>query len=135
MKYPETRIVFQSLNDRTLLRELTSFAGWYTFASVGSMGRGAGNPDDIECVFRSGRECCVRNCQSGQQVDAVFATAILQSIRPQIIKSEGAQDRIRVKKIIACRMSLHCFSLRLVFHSADYRNALRSPLVALGNPA
>lgn len=130
MKYPETRIVFQSLNDRTLLRELTSFAGWYTFASVGSMGRGQGIPMILNVFFG-----VVVNAAYGiaNQVNGLmqfFATAILQSIRPQIIKSEGAQDRIRVKKLSLVAMSLHVFSLRLVFHSADYRNALRSPLVA-----
>ena len=105
MKYPETRIVFQSLNDRTLLRELTSFAGWYTFASVGSMGRGQGIPMILNVFFG-----VVVNAAYGiaNQVNGLmqfFATAILQSIRPQIIKSEGAQDRIRVKKLslVACR--------------------------------
>lgn len=130
MKYPETRIVFQFIERQNAVARVDFVCRLVYFCIGRQYGAGTGNPDDIECVFR-----VVVNAAYGiaNQVNGLmqfFATAILQSIRPQIIKSEGAQDRIRVKKLSLVAMSLHVFSLRLVFHSADYRNALRSPLVA-----
>ena len=104
-KYPETTVAFGPLKDKPLLWELTSFAGWYTFASVGSIGRFQGIPILLNVFFG-----VIVNAAYGiaNQVNGLmqsFATAILQSIRPQIIKSEGASDRERAQKLsqIACR--------------------------------
>lgn len=118
-RYGETRISYKPLNDKILLKSLTSFAGWYTFVSVGSIGRFQGIQILLNVFYG-----VVVNAAYGiaNQVNGLmqfFATAILQSIRPQIVKSEGAGDRERVRKLsfIACRyMSFLCaiFSIPLI---------------------
>ena len=118
-KYKETIFKIYPLNDKPLLKELTSFAGWYTFASIGSIGRFQGIPILLNIFFG-----VVINAAYGiaNQVNGLmqfFATAILQSIRPQIIKSEGAQDRDRMQRLalIACRYMFYLcaiFSIPLI---------------------
>lgn len=118
-KYKETIFRIHPLNDKPLLKELTSFAGWYTFASIGSIGRFQGIPILLNIFFG-----VVINAAYGiaNQVNGLmqfFATAILQSIRPQIIKSEGAQDRDRMQRLalIACRYMFYLcaiFSIPLI---------------------
>lgn len=118
-KYRETRITLQSLTDVGLVKELMSFTGWYTFASLGSIGRFQGLQVLLNLFYG-----VVTNAAYGiaNQVNGLmqfFATAILQSVRPQIMKSEGAHDRERVGRLslIACRyMFFLCalFSIPLI---------------------
>lgn len=119
IKYKETQISLGALNDKILLAEMTSFAGWYTFVSIGSIGRFQGIQMLLNVFYG-----VVVNAAYGiaNQVNGLmqfFATAILQSIRPQIVKSEGAKDRKRVNRLslIACRyMFFLCaiFSIPLI---------------------
>ncbi|MDE5678397.1 oligosaccharide flippase family protein [Phocaeicola sp.] len=104
-KYSETRFLFQPFTNMELVKELVSFTGWYTFASIGSIGRFQGLQVLLNVFYG-----VVTNAAYGiaNQVNGLmqfFATAILQSIRPQIMKSEGAHDRMRVTRLslIACR--------------------------------
>lgn len=104
-KYRETRITLQSLTDIGLVKELMFFTGWYTFASLGSIGRFQGLQVLLNLFYG-----VVTNAAYGiaNQVNGLmqfFATAILQSVRPQIMKSEGAHDRERVGRLslTACR--------------------------------
>ena len=118
-KYRETQISLSPLNDKILLKDLTSFAGWYTFVSIGSIGRFQGIQVLLNIFYG-----IVVNAAYGiaNQVNGLmqfFATAILQSIRPQIVKSEGAKNRERVNRLslIACRyMFFLCaiFSIPLI---------------------
>ena len=124
-KYAETAVDIRSLQknrsveDKKLLKEMTSFSGWYTFASVGSIGRFQGIPILLNIFFG-----VVVNAAYGiaNQVNGLmqfFGTAILQSIRPQIIKNEGAHDRVRVQRfsLIACRYMFYLcaiFSIPLI---------------------
>lgn len=118
-KYDETIIKYQPLNDKKLLNELTSFAGWYTFASIGSIGRFQGIQMLLNIFYG-----VIVNAAYGiaNQVNGLlqfFATAILQSIRPQITKSEGVGDRERVRRLslIACRYMFYLcaiFSIPLI---------------------
>ena len=111
VKYPEVHIRLQSLKDKSLFKSLLSYAGWYTFASVGSIGRFQGIPVIMNLFFG-----VVANAAYGiaNQVNGLlqfFASAMMQSIRPQIVKSEGAGDRQRAIRLslIACRyMSYLC---------------------------
>lgn len=111
VKYPEVHIRLQSLNDKVLFKKLLSYAGWYTFASVGSIGRFQGIPVIMNLFFG-----VIANAAYGiaNQVNGLmqfFASAMMQSIRPQIVKSEGSGDRQRAIRLslIACRyMSFLC---------------------------
>lgn len=105
VKYPESHIRLQSLSDKSLFRDLLSYAGWFSFASIGSIGRFQGIPVIMNLFFG-----VVANAAYGlaNQINGLmqfFATAISQSIRPQIVKSEGAGNRKRVihLSLVACR--------------------------------
>ena len=104
-KYPETHFRLQVLKDKSLFKKLLSYAGWYSFASIGSIGRFQGIPVIMNLFFG-----VVANAAYGiaNQINGLmqfFATAISQSIRPQIVKSEGAGDRKRAihLSLVACR--------------------------------
>ena len=105
MKYPEVHIRLQPLRDKALFKDLLSYAGWFSFAAIGSIGRFQGIPVIMNLFFG-----VVANAAYGiaNQVNGLmqfFATAISQSIRPQIVKSEGGGDRKRAIRLslVACR--------------------------------
>lgn len=105
IKYPEVHFHWQKLNDKSLFKSLLSYAGWYSFAPIGSIGRFQGIPIIMNIFFG-----VVANAAYGiaNQVNGLmqfFATAIMQSIRPQITKSEGSGNRQRSIRLslIACK--------------------------------
>lgn len=118
-RYEETHLKIAPITDLAYLRELTSFAGWYTFASVGSIGRNQGIPMLLNTFFG-----VVVNAAYGiaNQVNGLilfFSVAIQQSIRPQIIKNEGVHNREKVRQLsfIACRYMFYLgaiFSIPLI---------------------
>ena len=118
-KYPETHISLKSVHDKDLLKRITRFTGWSLIGSVSSIARGQGIAVILNIFYG-----VVINAAYGiaNQVNGLlsfFSAAIMQSIRPQIIKSEGAQDRPRMLKLslIACRyMFFLCalFSIPLI---------------------
>jgi len=93
--------VFPSLNgyDRGLIKELTSFAGWNLFGSLCSTARYEGLAILLNLFFGA-----VINAAFGiaNQVAAqlsFFSATMLRTINPQIMKSEGANDRKRMLRL------------------------------------
>lgn len=105
IKYPEVHFHLQKLNDKSLFKSLLSYAGWYSFASIGSIGRFQGIPIIMNLFFGVAANAAYGIANQVNGLMQFFATAIMQSIRPQITKSEGAGDRKRSIRLslIACK--------------------------------
>ena len=104
-KYPETRIQWSRITDKNLMKEMSSFAGWNMIGATCGIARGQGIAMLLNVFFG-----VVVNAAYGiaNQVNGLlsfFSVAIMQSIRPQIIKSEGGGDRERMPRLslIACK--------------------------------
>lgn len=118
-KYYETSFSLHRIDDKSLLKNLTSFTGWYTFASIGAIGRNQGVPVLLNIFFGVILNAAYAIANQINGLLNFFSTAILQSIRPQITKSEGARNRNRVCELslIACRYMFYLcafFSIPLV---------------------
>jgi O-antigen/teichoic acid export membrane protein len=95
--------------DMVLSKELTSFAGWNLFGSLCGLGRTQGLAVLINLFFGT-----VLNASYGiaNQVTSqlnFFSTTMLKSLNPQIMKSEGAQERQRMLRlsIMACKFGFY----------------------------
>ena len=87
------------------MKEMSSFAGWNMIGATCGIARGQGIAMLLNVFFG-----VVVNAAYGiaNQVNGLlsfFSVAIMQSIRPQIIKSEGGGDRERMLRLslIACK--------------------------------
>lgn len=99
-KYPECRISrVGSLINRGLMKELTSFAGWNLFGSLCSVGRNQGLAVLLNLSFGTVINAAygISNQVSGQL--AFFSSTMLRAVNPQIMKSEGANDRERMLRL------------------------------------
>ncbi|SDD87518.1 Na+-driven multidrug efflux pump [Dyadobacter soli] len=100
LKYPECRINHVgSLVNRGLMKELTSFAGWNLFGSLCSVGRNQGLAVLLNLSFGTVINAAygISNQVSGQL--AFFSSTMLRAVNPQIMKSEGANDRERMLRL------------------------------------
>lgn len=112
--YPECKALRLRTIDKSLLRELASFAGWNTFGSLCSVGRAQGIAVLLNIFFGT-----VINAAYGiaSQVSAqliFFSATMLRATNPQIMKSEGANDRPRMLRL-AMTASKFGFFLLAIF--------------------
>ena len=96
--------------DKPLIKELTSFAGWNLFGSLCSLGRSQGLAVLLNLFFGT-----IVNAAYGvaNQVAAqlnFFSLTMLRALNPQIMKSEGANDRERMLRL-SMIASKFCFFL------------------------
>lgn len=98
-KYPECTIKGLFKIDKLLITELTSFAGWNLFGTLCALGRTQGLAILLNIFFGA-----VVNAAYGiaNQVASqlnFFSVTLLQALNPQIMKSEGANDRMRMLRL------------------------------------
>jgi O-antigen/teichoic acid export membrane protein len=98
-KYPECQLRNINLLNRKIVKELTSFAGWNLFGSLCSVGRAQGIAILLNLTFGT-----IVNAAYGiaNQVSAqltFFSATMLRALNPQIMKSEGANDRQRMLRL------------------------------------
>lgn len=98
-KYPECELRNIKLWDRKIVKELTSFAGWNLFGSLCSVGRAQGIAILLNLTFGT-----IVNAAYGiaNQVSAqltFFSATMLRALNPQIMKSEGANNRQRMLRL------------------------------------
>ncbi len=109
-KYKECTLRNIQKYDPALIKELSSFAGWNLFGIVSWLGRTQGLAILLNLFLGT-----VVNAAYGisNQVSAqlnFFSATLLKALNPQIMKSEGAQDRARMLKL-AMIASKFCFFL------------------------
>ncbi len=98
-KYREVSLRLRRLADRSVIRELSSFAGWNMFGVGCYFGRVQGLAVVLNLFFGAvvNAAYAVSNQVSAQM--AFFAATISRTVAPQIVKSEGAGDRGRMLRI------------------------------------
>ncbi len=111
-KYVECKSAIYKLMDFNSIRELTSFAGWNLFGTLCALGRNQGVAVVLNLFFST-----VVNAAYGvaNQVNSqlmFFSQTMMSAIRPQIMKSEGANDRERMIRLSlsANRLSFYLFT-------------------------
>ncbi|MDR2039820.1 MAG: hypothetical protein LBQ60_18005 [Bacteroidales bacterium] len=97
-KYDECDIKIHHI-DRTLMRELGSFAGWNLVGTFSGLGRNQGFAIVLNLFLGT-----IGNAAYGiaQQVSGqlnFFSATMLRALNPQIMKSEGANDRQRMLRL------------------------------------
>ncbi len=97
-KYNECSIKNYQI-DKSLLKELSSFAGWNLFGSLSVLGRTQGLAIILNVFFGT-----IVNAAYGiaYQISAqvsFFSMTLLRALNPQIMKSEGMNDRKRMLRL------------------------------------
>ncbi|WP_254412298.1 hypothetical protein [Dyadobacter diqingensis] len=113
-KYQECSISNLFKTDPILLKELTSFAGWNLFGTLCSLGRTQGLAIMLNIFFGAVVNAAygIANQVSGQL--NFFSYTLLQALNPQIMKSEGANDRQRMLRLSMIASKFGFFSLAIV---------------------
>ncbi len=109
-KYDECSLSFRGQYDRKLVEELSSFAGWNLFGTLAGIGRIQGLAVILNLFFGA-----TVNAAYGiaNQVSAqlnFFSATMMRALNPQIMKSEGANDRKRMLRL-SMLGSKFCFFL------------------------
>lgn len=113
-RYEETRLRIRQYYNKDLLKEMFGYGGWNMFGAVSVVARNQGIAMILNIFFGT-----VVNAAYGiaNQVNAqlsFFSVTMLQSLNPQIIKSEGRGDRERMLRL-AMIASKFSFSLLAFF--------------------
>lgn len=85
--------------DKSLIKELTSFAGWNLFGSLCTLGRVEGFAILLNLFFGTVINAAygIANQVAGQL--SFLSVTMLQALNPQIMKSEGADNRDRMLRL------------------------------------
>jgi Na+-driven multidrug efflux pump len=99
IKYKESKVQVRKYYDKGLLKEMFSYAGWNMFGAGSVVARNQGLAMILNVFFGA-----IINAAYGiaNQVNAqltYFSVTMLQSLNPQIIKSEGSGDRPRMLRL------------------------------------
>ncbi|WP_298733686.1 MATE family efflux transporter [uncultured Chitinophaga sp.] len=98
-KYAESKVRVRKYFNKSLLKEMFSYAGWNMFGASSVVARNQAQAMILNVFFGT-----VINAAYGiaNQVNAqltYFSVTMLQSLNPQIIKSEGSGDRPRMLRL------------------------------------
>lgn len=98
-KYDEFEVNVKKYYDKTLIKEMYSFAGWNFFGALSVVGKNEGFAIAINIFFGTAVNAAfaVAKQVSGQLL--FFSRTLLKAINPQIVKNEGAGDRIAMVKL------------------------------------
>jgi O-antigen/teichoic acid export membrane protein len=109
-KYVECTLENILAIDKKFVYELTSFAGWNMFGSLCVLGRTQGLAIMLNLFFGTviNAAYAISNQVSAQL--NFFSNTMLQALNPQIMKSEGANDRQRMLRL-SMIASKFCFFL------------------------
>jgi O-antigen/teichoic acid export membrane protein len=95
-KYDECKLKSKEQIEKSLYKEMFSFAGWNLFGSLAKLGRAQGISIILNLFFGTVINAAygIANQVSGQINN--FSVMMLKAINPQIMISEGASDRQRM---------------------------------------
>jgi O-antigen/teichoic acid export membrane protein len=113
--YAECVLDFRKYYEKSLLKEITNFAGWSLLGSASSMIANYGTTIVINIFFGT-----VVNAAQGiaQQVSGqlnVLANTLIRALNPMIDKSEGAGDRILMLKATMMGSKVSFFLLMILY--------------------
>ena len=97
--YKAFRISFKKTNDRTLIKEMFGFSGWNVLGGVAVVGRNQGVAIIINIFLGTIANAAygVANHINGALLH--FTATFQKAINPQLMKSEGMNDRNRMHRI------------------------------------
>lgn len=112
-KYPECKINFSEHIDRSVINSILSFSAWNLLGAVASI-----SATQVKSVLLNMFFGVRLNAANGiattvtSQVNTV-STSMTQAIRPQLVKSEGGGDRLKMLRIteISTKYSIFLFAL------------------------
>ena len=112
--YEECKFQGRGDIDKSLMKELGSYASWNLFGSVCSLGRTQGLAVILNLFFGAyiNSAYAIANQVGGQLM--FLSTTMLKSINPQIMKSEGNGDRKRMLRLSMIASKFGFFLLSIV---------------------
>lgn len=119
--YIEVRINWKSKINTNLFRQMFSFAGWNFIGSISSLLRNQGLAMLMNTFFG-----VIINAAYGisTQVNGqaqFFSRTIIRALQPQIVKSEGAGDRERMKRIALTTCKIPFLMLSIIVAPLIYK--------------
>jgi len=109
-KYEECSVSLKEEFDKEQIKELSSFAGWQLFGTLCALGRNQGVAVVLNIFYGT-----IVNAAYGisNQINSqlmFFSQTMMSAVRPQIMKSEGANER---KRMIRLALTANKFSFYL----------------------
>lgn len=112
LKYEECRTAIWSQFDSVQIKTLTTFASWNLFGTMCAIGRNQGVAIVLNLFYSTVVNAAygIANQINGQLM--FFSQTLMTAMRPQIMKSEGANNRDRMIKLAlsANRLSFYLFT-------------------------
>lgn len=99
VKYKTLRFNLKKYFERSYLKEMFSFAGWNTLGSMALIGRNQGLAIVVNKFFGTVINSAYGIANQMNSALASFSSVLQQSINPQLMKSEGMNNRERMLKI------------------------------------
>lgn len=119
-KYPETKISFKRDFSIDQVKEHTGFIGWNLFGAACSMGRGHGVALISNTFFGPLVNAAYGVANQVKSQSSFFSLTVVRVLNPQIMKSEGANNRERMIRLslMSCKFGyflLAFFVIPLIF--------------------
>ena len=114
-KYPECEISFKKHYNKTLLMQISGFAGWSFLGSASSMIANYGQGLVMNIFFGTTINAAqgIAGQISGQL--GVFSTTLIKALNPMIDKAEGAGDRSLMLKATMMGSKVSFFLLMVIY--------------------
>lgn len=98
-KYEESKVNIKEVYEIKYIKELSSFAGWQLFGTLCALGRNQGVSVILNFFYTTVVNAAygVANQINSQMM--FFSQTMMSAVRPQIMKSEGANDRNRMIRL------------------------------------
>jgi O-antigen/teichoic acid export membrane protein len=106
-RYKEIQIDVFKFFDKSIIKELTSFAGWNLFGSLSTIGKNQGLTIIYNMFFTTSVNAAFAVATQISSQLLFFSRTLMQTIRPQMASSEGMGDRKRLLELIlkSCKFS------------------------------
>lgn len=96
--YKDYCIQLNTYRGKFIIKEMVGFTGWNLFAGLAMIGRNQGVAVIIN-IFRYNSKCSIWGCESDNGALGHFSATFQKAINPQLMKSEGMNDRNRLFRI------------------------------------
>jgi len=112
-KYEESKVSMRGELDRKMVRELLSFASWNLFGVICGLARSQGVAIVLNLFFGTVINAAYALANQVNNQMSFLSMTMMKTVRPQMMKSEGAGDRQRMLKlsIFAGKFSFYLNSL------------------------
>jgi Na+-driven multidrug efflux pump len=97
--YAECRVIDFRMADRPLIKEMGAYAGWNMFGTLSALGRYEGLTVVLNLFLGTVANAAFGIANQVMASIGFFSEMLLSAISPQIMKSEGANDRERMLRI------------------------------------